>query len=156
KQGATGNTIGGTAAGAGNVISGNTGAGITLTDSGTTANVVAGNFIGTNAAGNGLISSTVSWFKAEGNANDAVGGNNGTLFGNVTFTTGEVGQAFQFDGSGAVISLPNTKTGTLDITGTALTIESWVNQTDASQANNASNSQTIFDKFFNNANDGYR
>ena len=50
-NGATGNTIGGTAAGAGNVISGNTADGVEITGSGTTGNVVAGNFIGTNAAG---------------------------------------------------------------------------------------------------------
>ncbi len=48
---ATGNTIGGTAAGAGNVISGNTSHGVQLSDAGTTGNVVAGNRIGVNPAG---------------------------------------------------------------------------------------------------------
>ena len=41
--------IGGTAAGAGNVISGNKGAGIYLSHS--TLDIVAGNFIGTDVAG---------------------------------------------------------------------------------------------------------
>lgn len=45
------NTIGGTVAGARNVISGNTGNGITLFDPGTTGNVVAANYIGLNATG---------------------------------------------------------------------------------------------------------
>ena len=55
----SGNTIGGTAAGAGNVISGNTDDGVEITGTGTTGNVVAGNYIGTDvtgtvALGNGL------------------------------------------------------------------------------------------------------
>ena len=48
---ASNNTIGGTTAGAGNVISGNDGNGITVTGSGTNGNTIAGNLIGTNASG---------------------------------------------------------------------------------------------------------
>ena len=48
------NTIGGTAAAARNVVSGNNNAGIFMT-AGTTGNLVQGNFIGTNAAGTGAI-----------------------------------------------------------------------------------------------------
>ena len=47
----TGNVIGGTTAGARNVISGNTGDGVDITGGGATGNVVEGNYIGTNAAG---------------------------------------------------------------------------------------------------------
>ena len=54
-SGATGNTVGGTAADARNVVSGNGGNGITLTDAGTTGNLVVGNYVGTNAAGNAKI-----------------------------------------------------------------------------------------------------
>src|SRR5206468_11845301 len=43
-------------------------------------------------AGAGL----VGWWKGEGNGNDATGANNGTLAG-VSFTNGEVGQAFSFN-----------------------------------------------------------
>jgi titin len=56
---ATGNTIGGSTAGARNVISGNTGYGVTLdggdTNHSFTGNVVRGNYIGTNAAGDAAL-----------------------------------------------------------------------------------------------------
>jgi titin len=45
------NTVGGTAAGAGNVIAGNAGSGIHLTGDGTAANLLLGNLIGTDATG---------------------------------------------------------------------------------------------------------
>ncbi len=50
--GATGNTVGGTTAGARNVISGNASAGVYISDSGTSGNLVEGNFIGTDSTGN--------------------------------------------------------------------------------------------------------
>jgi uncharacterized repeat protein (TIGR03803 family) len=46
----------------------------------------------------------VSWWQGEGNALDIVGGNNGTLEGEVSYTDGEVGQAFNFDGVSGFIS----------------------------------------------------
>jgi hypothetical protein len=59
------NTIGGTAAGARNLISGNTGAGLYISDSGTNGNVVEGDYTGTNAAagaalGNGTSGITIA------------------------------------------------------------------------------------------------
>jgi parallel beta-helix repeat protein len=48
---ATNNTIGGTATGAGNLISGNQGDGIEITDSDTTGNLLQGNTIGTDVTG---------------------------------------------------------------------------------------------------------
>ena len=53
--GSSDNLIGGTIAGAGNVISGNASDGVELGSSGTTGNLVAGNLIGTNAAGTAAI-----------------------------------------------------------------------------------------------------
>jgi hypothetical protein len=54
-------------------------------------------------------SELVSWWPAEGDAIDIVGGNNGTLQGNdVTFVPGKVGQAFHFNGAfDSYITLPN-------------------------------------------------
>ena len=53
--GASGNLIGGSTAAARNIISGNTTYGIAITSSGTNANLVEGDFIGTNASGTGAI-----------------------------------------------------------------------------------------------------
>ena len=53
--GATSNTIGGTAAGAGNLISGNSNQGIYIVNAGTNSNVVAGNLIGVNIAGTAAV-----------------------------------------------------------------------------------------------------
>ncbi len=50
-DGATGNTLGGTSGAARNVIAGNNGDGVFLTDAGTTGNFIEGNFIGTDATG---------------------------------------------------------------------------------------------------------
>jgi parallel beta-helix repeat protein len=49
--GASNNTIGGTTAASGNVLSGNNRFGVFLTDTGTTGNLIASNLIGMNAAG---------------------------------------------------------------------------------------------------------
>src|SRR5262249_18820821 len=50
-NGASGNLIGGTASGAGNLLSGNQQNGLEITGDGTTGNLVQGNYLGTNAAG---------------------------------------------------------------------------------------------------------
>ena len=50
-DGAPNNTIGGTAAGAGNVVSGNAGDGIEIIFGNATGNVIRGNYIGTDASG---------------------------------------------------------------------------------------------------------
>jgi hypothetical protein len=54
-DGATNNTFGGTVTGARNVISGNIAEGLRLTDPGTMANVVQGNFIGTDVSGSNAV-----------------------------------------------------------------------------------------------------
>ena len=56
-------------------------------------------------------SGIVAWWPGEGNANDIIGTNNGTLVGGVTFTSGEMGQAFSFDGSGGYIQMPPVTQG---------------------------------------------
>ena len=54
-------------------------------------------------------SGIVAWLPGDGNANDIIGGNNGTLEAGVTFAPGEVGQAFKFNGldGGGGIDLGN-------------------------------------------------
>ncbi len=73
--GATNNTIGGTAAGQANVISGNTFDGVRMLDSDTSANTVAGNLIGTNAAGTADLGNSVHGVSIFNGAHDnTVGG----------------------------------------------------------------------------------
>jgi parallel beta-helix repeat protein len=78
---ATGNTIGD-----GNVISGNTNAGVWITGSGVFGNTVSGNFIGTNAAGNTAVpNSSTGVYLLSGASRNVVSGNvvsgNGAGFG---------------------------------------------------------------------------
>src|SRR5215467_6689435 len=49
----------------------------------------------------------IHWWKADGNANDSVGTNHGSLVGDTTFASGENGQAFSFDGTGDYVSVPD-------------------------------------------------
>ncbi len=100
--GVTGNTIGGTAAGAGNVISGNTSDGVNITGSGTGDNVVAGNLIGTNAAGTAAIANAIGvevQGAATGNTIGGVAATPGTGAGNVI--SGNSGQGVYITGSGS-------------------------------------------------------
>jgi hypothetical protein len=69
----------------------------------------------------------VSWWRAEVNANDSSGTNNGALLNGVSFAAGRVGQAFSFDG----VSFDNA----IQIGGNPLpppwTAELWVNRQDS-------------------------
>ncbi len=69
-------------------------------------------------------SGLVSWWPGNGNAVDIADNNNGTLVGNVTFGTGEVGQAFNFSGSGngSAVTLGNPTALQLQ----NFTIEAWI------------------------------
>jgi CSLREA domain-containing protein len=67
----SGNTIGGTAAGAGNVISGNFSGGIEIGGQMTT---VQGNFIGTNAAGTAVIPNSDRGIRVFNSSNNVIGG----------------------------------------------------------------------------------
>ena len=73
-RGAKNNTVGGTAPGTANVISGNNGEGVRLIDAGTTGNVVIGNLIGTNAAGTGAIGNTIGVAIRDGASGNTIGG----------------------------------------------------------------------------------
>jgi parallel beta-helix repeat protein len=79
----TGNTIGGTTAGARDVISGNSWDGVHIVDGGTTGNVVEGDYIGLNAAGNAALAN-----KASGVAIFA--GASGNTVGGTTAGAGDV------------------------------------------------------------------
>jgi len=69
-----GNTVGGTAPGAGNVISGNGFEGVSLGSFQTTANVVQGNFIGTDATGSFAIPNDRDGVLIDNSRNNLIGG----------------------------------------------------------------------------------
>ncbi len=64
----------------------------------------------------------VAWWPAEGNADDIVNGNNGTLEDGATYAPGEVGQGFSFNGTGAYVAVPDSPS--LDVQ--QLTVDAWV------------------------------
>ena len=69
----------------------------------------------------------ISYYSAEGNANDYFSRNNGTFGGNTTtISGGKYGQAFTFDGGGDYVDLGTGST--LDL-GTTFTISAWVKPT---------------------------
>jgi CSLREA domain-containing protein len=70
--GASNNTIGGTAASARNVVSGNSGHGILL--HGVTGNTVQGNYAGTSANGSAAIPNGIDGIAVDGGGNNTIGG----------------------------------------------------------------------------------
>src|SRR5262245_60620200 len=67
-------TIGGTAAGAGNVISGNAGNGIDISGAGATGNTVQGNFIGTDINGSAKVPNSIGISIGNGAHDNQIGG----------------------------------------------------------------------------------
>ncbi len=68
----------------------------------------------------------VSWYPGEGNSNDIAGLNNGMALNGAGYTTGKVGQAFNFDGVDDVVSVPNS--ASLQFTASnPFSIDAWVN-----------------------------
>ena len=87
-------------------------------------------------------SGLISWWQAQGNASDSADGNHGTLQGGVGFLTGEVGQAFDFDGTSAFVSVPvsaNLNVGTQ----AGLTLECWIKPADVSARQDGAESPPI-------------
>ena len=63
----------------------------------------------------------VAYWKADGNANDSIGNNHGTLENGTGFTAGRAGQAFNFDGVDDFVQLPGSWGGEQEAT-----ISAWV------------------------------
>jgi len=130
--GATGNTIGGTAAGAGNALSGNDRFGAYLDGTGTNDNVLEGNLIGLDAAGTVLANTFDGVALLDGAASNTVGGTvagaGNTIAGNGRFgvllgsagTTGNVLEG-NFIGTNAAggAGLGNVNSGVKIVTGAA-------------------------------------
>jgi hypothetical protein len=73
-------------------------------------------------------SSLISWWRADGNANDAVGGSHGILQG-AAFVAGKTGQALSFDGIDDGVSM--VKMPALNLGPSDFSIEVWVKFTQA-------------------------
>ena len=67
--------------------------------------------------------SMISWWPADGDAKDLVGGNNGLLVNGAGFVPGLVGQAFSFTAANQIVEVTNSPS--LDPTN-AISLEAWV------------------------------
>src|SRR5262245_43526575 len=67
-------------------------------------------------------SGLVSWWQAEGTANDIIGGINGVLVNGTSFTVGYIGQAFSFNGINQYVT--NSLSGLTNIQN-SYTMEFW-------------------------------
>ena len=75
-------------------------------------------------------SGLVGWWQGEGNALDAVGGNNGILVNGTGFTTGEVGNAFNLNGVNNYVLVNPSLPSNLDVgQESGLTFEAWIKPT---------------------------
>ncbi|MDB6066553.1 MAG: thrombospondin N-terminal-like domain protein, partial [Pedosphaera sp.] len=102
--------------------------------------VVVYNALGTATSSNATLTVTpvnscmpppsglVSWWPAQTNANDVVGGNSGTLINGPAFAAGEVGYAFRFNATNQFVKLSNSPS--LNPSG-SFSIEAWINYSGA-------------------------
>jgi parallel beta-helix repeat protein len=112
--GASGNTIGDTVSGAGNLISGNLGSGIRLNGE-AASNAVLGNFIGTDESGNVELNNHGNGVDLTGDVNDTIGGTapgagnviTGNLGSGINLTAGATGDLVQGNVIGTEESGPN-------------------------------------------------
>ena len=95
-NGAAGNTVGGTTAGAQNVISGNEQLGVSITSTGASNNMVLGNYIGADATGTNALANTYGGVTINGAAGNMIGAANG---GNVI--SGNTGNGVLLANAGA-------------------------------------------------------
>jgi titin len=103
RTGARNNTVGGTASGAGNIISGNGNDGVEIVNADTINNVIQGNRIGTNRAGTGAIANKFDGVLIRtGTSNNTVGG-----------TASGAGNVISGNGSNGVEIVGNSTTNNL-------------------------------------------
>jgi len=114
----TNNTLGGTAAGAGNVISGNDRFGVFLNGTGTSGNVLQGNRMGTNAAGTDALPNAFDGVAVfNGAADNTIGG---TATGTGNILSGNERFGVYFNGSGTSGNIVQGNLIGVNVGGTAL------------------------------------
>lgn len=115
-DGSAGNTIGGTSAGSRNVISGNTSSGVWLLNSGSTGNVIAGNYIGVDPTGSGALGTAHKGVRISNADSNLIGGTSPAAR-NIISANDEDG-IYISDGNGNRIEgnyIGTDKTGTVDL-----------------------------------------
>ncbi|MBK7705907.1 MAG: hypothetical protein IPJ30_09035 [Acidobacteria bacterium] len=70
-----------------------------------------------------LPNNAVSWWRAEGNAEDSIGQNDGSFQGDATTAAGKVGRAFSLDGQGDYVQVLNPQG--LPVGNSSRTVELW-------------------------------
>jgi hypothetical protein len=86
--------------------------------------ILAGQWLDADSSGQGL----VAHWKLDGNADDLIGGNHGTVYGNPVWTIGKVDGALHFDGDGDYIDCGNDSS--LNLTNN-FSISGWFNSNNA-------------------------
>jgi hypothetical protein len=82
----------------------------------------------------------VGWWPGENTTQDLAAGNDGTLVGNATFATAEVGSGFSFDGSGSAVTMTNTAALQLQ----DFTIECWFQRADTTIVTHGTHTTALF------------
>jgi hypothetical protein len=101
-SGATSNKIGGTTIGALNIISGNSGDGIDITGPGTMANLIQGNYIGTDATGTAALGNLGTGVSINGASANTIGG---TAPGSGNVISGNSADGIELTGSGSTANV---------------------------------------------------
>ncbi len=122
-------TIGGTASGAGNLISGNGAQGVYISDTGTNGTVVQGNNIGLNATGSAAISNGSSGVGIFTNASSNTIGGTSAAARNII--SGNLNQGVLLSGTGVSNNIVSGNFIGTDITGTDFTGTAWREQGNA-------------------------
>lgn len=81
-----------------------------------------------SALGSTLNNNLYAAYNSDSTTNDSLGTYNGTAIGGLTYTTGKIGDAFQFNGTNSRVSLPNNA---FDFTGN-FSVAMWFRSSDLS------------------------
>ena len=114
--GSSGNTIGGTTAGARNIISGNTQDGVSINTGPAANNLIIGNFIGTDVNGTAALGNSFSGVRINGCSNNTVGG---TTAGERNILSGNAGDGVAILGAAATGNQVKGNFIGTDVNGTA-------------------------------------